>query len=217
MVVVTLYLFFVNPDAGKGENLSSGYTLISWNDLGMHCIDHDYSVFAILPPYNNLHAQLVDRKTGKLITGEAVVTYQATRDTHKSINATSRGKTDFWNWVLPIFGVSLPVDIGLAGNHVQSKKPAVLSYDSSQGFWKAEGIPAVPYDDKGKTNCYPMVKVTAKNQRGRILASMRTVLPVSDEMTCVDCHASGTGDPVAQPSPEDRIFEDRLLIGQINT
>ena len=34
------------------------YTLLAWNDLGMHCMDgKDFSVFSILPPYNNLHAQ----------------------------------------------------------------------------------------------------------------------------------------------------------------
>ncbi len=28
------------------------YTLVAWNDLGMHCVDgKDYSVFSILPPY----------------------------------------------------------------------------------------------------------------------------------------------------------------------
>ncbi len=45
------------------------YSLIAWNDLGMHCVDgKDYSVFSILPPYNNLHAQLVNASTGKVVT-----------------------------------------------------------------------------------------------------------------------------------------------------
>ncbi len=33
--------------------------LVSWNNLGMHCMDSDYSVFSILPPYNTIHAQLI--------------------------------------------------------------------------------------------------------------------------------------------------------------
>jgi hypothetical protein len=37
-----------------------------------------------------------------------------------------------------------------------------------------------------------MVKVTAKNAQGQVLATARTVLPVSDEMTCVACHRSTT-------------------------
>jgi len=28
------------------------WTVLGWNDLGMHCMDSDYSLFAILPPFN---------------------------------------------------------------------------------------------------------------------------------------------------------------------
>ena len=31
-------------------NSAPGYRLIGWNDLGMHCMDSDYSVLSILPP-----------------------------------------------------------------------------------------------------------------------------------------------------------------------
>jgi hypothetical protein len=37
-----------------------------------------------------------------------------------------------------------------------------------------------------------MVKVTAKDSTGKVLATARTVLPVSDEMTCKACHSSTT-------------------------
>ena len=54
---------------------STGYTLLAWNDLGMHCVDgKDYSVFSILPPYNNLHAQLVSTAQGGLITSGVTLT-----------------------------------------------------------------------------------------------------------------------------------------------
>jgi hypothetical protein len=46
------------------------WTVIAWNDLGMHCMDKDYSVFGILPPFNNLHVQLIDN-TGKLCSTSA--------------------------------------------------------------------------------------------------------------------------------------------------
>ena len=53
----------------------NGYALLAWNDLGMHCIDgKDYSVFSILPPYNNLHAQLVNKTTGKQVTTGVTLT-----------------------------------------------------------------------------------------------------------------------------------------------
>jgi hypothetical protein len=41
---------------------SSNYTLIGWNDLGVHCEDGlDYSIFTILPPFNTIHAQLMTK------------------------------------------------------------------------------------------------------------------------------------------------------------
>ena len=178
------------------------YAVIAWNDLGMHCMDHDYSVFAILPPYNNLHAQLIDRLTGKPVTSGVTLTYQATTDTRGSINTTSKGKTNFWEWVYSLFGVQLKENMGLAGNPVQGLKPAPMKYDQVAGFWKADGIPTIPYDDKGNSNYYSMVKIVAKDRRGAVLATTRTVLPVSDEMACSHCHTSGTGDPAAQPTPD---------------
>ncbi|HEY6009095.1 MAG TPA: cytochrome C [Geobacteraceae bacterium] len=186
----------------SGGAATGAYALVAWNDLGMHCIDHDYSVFAILPPYNNLHAQLIDRLSGKLVTSGVTLTYEATTDTSGSLNTTSQGKTNFWQWVLALFGVTLPPDVGLAGNPVPSLTPAPMVYDAVLGFWKAEGLPIVPYDDKENTNYYPMVKVVAKDTRGKVLATTVTVLPVSDELACSKCHSSGTGDPWAQPSPD---------------
>lgn len=188
--------------AGKHGAAAGKYTLIAWNDLGMHCIDNDYSVFAILPPYNNLHAQLIDRLTGKTVTEGVTLTYGATVDTRGSLNSTSQGKTNFWEWALALFGTTLPADTGLAGNRAPGTVPAPMAYDPVAGYWKAEGIPIVPYDDAGGTNYYPMVKVEARDSRGKVIASTVTVLPVSDEMACSNCHTSGIGDPVAQPSPD---------------
>ena len=93
-----------------------GYTLIGWNDLGMHCMDADYSVFSILPPYNTIHAQLIDAD-GQLVTNPAgiTVTYEAVPIPPARSTRTSVGKTNFWDHVASLFGVSPPVDEGLAG------------------------------------------------------------------------------------------------------
>ena len=40
--------------------------ILGWNNLGMHCMDSDYSVFSILPPYNTIESQLI--VGGKLVT-----------------------------------------------------------------------------------------------------------------------------------------------------
>ena len=57
------------------------WTLIGWNNLGMHCMDGDYAVFSLLPPYNTIHAQLIDTQ-GHLVRSAAgiTVTYEAVAD-----------------------------------------------------------------------------------------------------------------------------------------
>ena len=186
---------------------SGSYTLVAWNDLGMHCVDgKDYSVFSILPPYNNLHAHLINRAatSNKQVTSGVTLTYEAVADTSGSINTSSAGKTNFWTWVQALFGANPAPDHGLnltpggPSNPTPSLTPAAMGYNGSHGWWEAEGIPITPYDDKGVKNFYPMVKVVAK-QGSTVLASTKVVLPVSDEMTCKACHASTSGN-AAKPS-----------------
>jgi len=184
------------------------YTLLAWNDLGMHCMDGlDFSIFAILPPYNTLHAQLKD-KSGKLISSGVTLTYEAVVDSTGSINTNSYTKTNFWQWVSPLFGLppalTPKIDIGLnldglasgtpaPGNEAPSLSPAPMTYNLAYKWFEAEGIPITPFDDKGNKNFYPTVKVVAKDLlTGKELATTKTVLPVSDEMTCKACHASTT-------------------------
>lgn len=187
----------------SGTTSGAGYTLLAWNDLGMHCMDGlDFSVFAILPPYNTLHAQLKD-KAGALITTGVNLTYEAVADSTGSINTISSTKTNFWDWVSPLTGLNPAKDVGVnldglasgtpaTGNKTPSLTPAPLSYNAVFGWYEAEGIPVTPFDDAGKKNYYPTVKVVAKDLTGKVLATTTTVLPVSDEMTCKACHTSTT-------------------------
>jgi hypothetical protein len=179
---------------------SGAYVLIAWSELGMHCMDgKDYSVFSVLPPYNTIHAQLLKRgEPPTPITSGVTITYQATTDTKGSINSSSSTKTNFWSYVRTLFLNSVPPEVGLANYKTQTLAPAQLTFNATQGYWEAVGIPTVPYDDAGKFNPYPMAVLTARNSSGTVLASAKIVLAVSDEMTCKDCHASGT-DPVAMP------------------
>jgi hypothetical protein len=198
-VQVTVLTVTVPPLPAAGN-----YTLLAWNDLGMHCMDGlDFSIFAILPPYNTLHAQLKD-KSGKLISSGVTLTYEAVADSTGSINTNSYTKTNFWDWVTPLFGLTPKTDIGLnldglatgtpaPGNEAPSLLPAPMTYNLAYKWFEAEGIPITPFDDKGNKNFYPTVKVVAKDLlTGKELATTKTVLPVSDEMTCKACHASTT-------------------------
>jgi hypothetical protein len=188
---------------------ATNYTVLGWNNLGMHCMDSDYSVFSILPPYNTIHAQVVmtiNGNTAKLLTnGALALSYEAMADADGSINRTSQGKTTFWSHVQPLFGVSLPTDTGLPvpgpNSWVMpgvSNVPQALAYETNQHWYAAYGIPIAPYDDAGRPNQYPMMRLRLKSGAAT-LDTTDIVLPVSDEMDCRMCHLSGSG-PDAAPA-----------------
>jgi hypothetical protein len=196
VVVVLLGLAYILHAAG------GGYTLVGWNNLGMHCMDSDYSVFSILPPYNTIYAQLIDRN-GRLVRNPfgIEVTYEAVRDPDGSINSTSIGKTNFWQFVSALFGAAPAIDVGLTGSMMpgSGNRPMPTLFDSSTAAFVGEGIPITPYDDSGKKNYYPLLHLVARDSAGAILAATDVVAPVSDEMDCRACHASDSAD-AARPA-----------------
>ncbi len=190
-----------NPPDNLPPGQTSAYALVVWSELGMHCMDgKDYSVFAVLPPFNTIRAQLIKRGgTPQLVTSGVTLTYEAVADSAGSINTSSSNKTNFWTYASTLFLASLNQDVGLTGKPVQSATPRPLDYNATLGVWEAEGIPTVPYDDAGDTNAYPMAKIVAKDSGGNVVAEATVVLAVSDEMSCKQCHASGSN-PNAQPA-----------------
>jgi hypothetical protein len=174
---------------------AAAYHVVSWNNLGMHCLDSDFSVFSILPPYNTVYAQLVDQ-AGHLVAspGAVTLTYEGVADPAGSINTTSIGKTNFWANAKALFGATLAPDVGLTGLAMPGagNVPQAMKYDAATKAWIAEGIPITPYDDAGHKNPYPMMRITAKGTGGTVLATAAVVLPVSDEMDCRACHGSNT-------------------------
>lgn len=200
---------------GGGTTPSGTYKVLGWNNLGMHCLDADFSVFSTLPPYNTIHAQIIDGR-GLLVTlpGSIRVTYAGAADPLGSLNTTSVGKTNFWDYAEAYFGVALPVDVGLpvpgpasfampgAGN-----VPQDMEFETLFGWFAAYGIPIIPVDDLGQPNMYPLMRLTVRSDTAA-LGSSDIVLPVSDEMDCRACHASGS-DPAAMPQA-GWVFEGEL-------
>ncbi|MRI83800.1 MAG: hypothetical protein C6I00_05195 [Nitratiruptor sp.] len=195
-----------------------GYTLLAWNDLGMHCMDDDYSIFSILPPYNTLNAQLIKRGTKpQLITQGVTITYEAFPSLDGVLNSYSAGKTNFWRFVTPLYHKSPPPNIGLTGFPTPSRKPTPMRYDPTHGWWSAEGLPITPIDDDGGYNPYPLVAVKAWDEAGNLLAQTITTLPVSTEMDCRSCHSPTSSNQAAMPEGgwirmDDPIKEYRLNI-----
>ncbi len=200
----------------SGPAFAAGYTVIGWNNLGMHCMDADFSTLCLLPPYNTIHAQVIDptgvRVQDPMAAG-IVVTYEAIPDATGSINTTSQGKTNFWDYVLGLFGAAPPVDVGLAGARMPGAGNAAqpMTWDAAAGWFVATGIPITPYDDAGRKNTYPMMRIVVRSTAGGMLATTDIVLPVSDEMDCKTCHTSAAGTPapampaggwVTDPNPQ---------------
>ncbi len=181
------------------------WTLVGWNNLGMHCMDADFSLWAILPPYNTFHAQLIDPQ-GRLVRDPSAlgitVTYQGAADPDGSINTTSIGKTNFWQYLPGMFGVTLPANVGLAGSNMPGagNGPQLMRFDPTLDWFIAEGVPITPYDDRGAKNYYPLMRLVARDAGGVELARTEIVLPVSDELSCKGCHGSETLGATRPPS-----------------
>ncbi|MFN7913709.1 MAG: FlgD immunoglobulin-like domain containing protein [Vicinamibacterales bacterium] len=163
------------------------HVVLSWNDLGMHCMNQWHADFEVLPPFNNLQAQVIRR--GTLTTRPQLLTTGFTLDYSIPGNTTSVGKTDFWTYAPAIFGVTLPPDVGLTG------KGLTGTLDPAGGsLFEAKGIPVTPFDDAEPTVEKPYQKalVIARDAQGHELARSTPVIPVSVEVNCVSsgCHSS---------------------------
>src|SRR5574340_677853 len=116
---------------------AGNYTLLACNNLGMHCVDGiDYSVFSILPPLNTVNAQLVNKATGQQVSSGVTLTYLATADTNGSINTISSTKTNFWQYVQSLFGLSPAPDVGLLGYPMASATPAPMAFNPTENWFE---------------------------------------------------------------------------------
>ena len=90
--------------------LADQYKIIGWNDLGMHCMNESFANLAVLPPYNNLWAQVIRQGPNpEIVTSGVTVEYSIIDNTY------SVGKTDFWQYAKQLFGTDLAPNVGLTG------------------------------------------------------------------------------------------------------
>jgi hypothetical protein len=183
------------------------YKILATNDLGMHCVDADFSVFSILPPYNVVNAQVVRRtSTGKpVVMNDSAVSlrYEAVRDNggsgsmnSTSVNTSLVNKSNFWQYALKVYGAVLNPGQGLKGLYMPSDAPTPadhsLSWNTAGGLFKAEGVPILPVDDAGNKSRFPLMRLVATEKAtGKDVTYLDIVLPVSEETTCMDCHLTG--------------------------
>ncbi len=189
--------------SSSGAVSGSSYKVFANNDLGMHCVDGSFAVFSILPPYNVVNAQVVAlQSSGKPVLLDATkadLRYTAVADASGSTNSRSIGKSNFWQYAGALYGATLAEGAGLQGLWMPADAGSdlaktTLSWDAALGLFAAPGIPIFPKDDAGKVNSYPLLRFSAYDKSGKLLASTDAVVPVSDETSCRSCHAASASD-----------------------
>ncbi len=163
---------------------AQNYIMIGWNDLGMHCANKDFTNVVVLPPFNNVHAQVIRvGDAGNLpavVTAGLRVTYEIPGNTY------SVGKTNFWDFEDQIFGVNLAPNIGLTGSGLTGEMT------STENYFTVTGIPITPFTDADLVTEDPfqLGQLVVYDASEQMLAIAQPVVPVSNEINCVSsgCH-----------------------------
>ena len=184
MILLCGASYFVKSTQTLSLQTKGEYVILASNDLGMHCIQSDYSAFMIFPPGNNLIVQIFakGKEDAQLITSGITLEYEVNN------NTSSADKVNFWKYAED-YGFNIEPDEGITGN----KLKGTLTLSKDKKYFEATAIPVVPYNDNQKqVNPYQTVKITVReSSTGKILAIQdNVVLPVSDEMMCSNCHGT---------------------------
>jgi hypothetical protein len=188
------------------------YAVLAYNDLGMHCMNPSFAEFCLLPPYNTLHATVIKRgaEPDIVTSGNNIKLAYSVPG-----NSESASKTDFWMYALRLFGVQLPINIGLTNHGLMG----VLTPMPSDGRWEVTGIPITDKMD-GSTpanpiiNPFPLANVQVLDKRtNAVLAWTKTVVPVSTEIACNTCHTPASGQTVESAilAAHDRMHNTNLI------
>lgn len=160
----------------------SPYTVLGYNELGMHCMNEDFSEICILPPFNTLRAQVIDRsgEEPRIVTQGVTLSYSIPGNTKSS------NKTNFWDYAQKLFGMPHPLlsDVGLTGNTLSGLMTVTPDND-----WSVTGIPITPLTDKMQNDPFQLSQIVVRqNSTGNTMATTKAVVPVSWEINCNLCH-----------------------------
>lgn len=175
-------------DGAKGV-FASSMVVFGYNDLGMHCMNQDFSQMMILPPFNTLHALVLRRgENPQFVTSGVTVSYSVPG------NTSSANKTNFWTYAPALLGVSPAPNIGLAGNGLAGTMGVS---GTNLRDWQAVGIPLTPITDGNVENAYQLAAIKVSSG-GTVVASTSAVTPVSWEINCALCHNGSDAPPILQ-------------------
>ncbi|KJS86925.1 MAG: hypothetical protein JM58_06035 [Peptococcaceae bacterium BICA1-8] len=159
------------------------YIILGYNDLGMHCIQPDYSKFLILPPGNNFQVQIFKRgKEPEILMKGIKVKYKINTQDEPS------KYTNFWEYS-ENYGFDIPKGVGLTGNTLEG----YMEPEPNGKYWIITGVPVIGGpggETGGPTTPYHTATITViESSTDKVLAQFDDlVVPVSSEMQCANCH-----------------------------
>jgi len=170
----------------------SEYLLLAWSSKGMNTFSDAGRFFSLLPPGNDVYAQLLRRgPLPEFVTEGVTLTYslpEGFREPAKHMR--------FWEFLSDTFHKRLEENTGLTG----SKPQGSMSLDEELRAWVASMAPVAPYAEDGSVLPYPLLHVQAKDaETGELLAETQIVAPASTEMGCKNCHGGDWRMPTNAP------------------
>lgn len=201
IIVIVCGIFAITAGAGAQQSnfpplpQLDHAIVIGWNDLGMHCMNFSYDSLCILPPFNNIQAQVIQRGAPPMLLDDGVALAYRFPE-----NTTSSNKVNFWQYEDQLFGVDLPLDVGLTGHGLTG----AMEWNGT--VWETTGIPITPFTDSDPTHeqPYQLVEVTLaeEGQPANVYDVTSFVVPVSTEIHCDKCHHEDN------MTPEDAILKE---------
>ncbi|MCX5875778.1 MAG: cytochrome ubiquinol oxidase subunit I [Deltaproteobacteria bacterium] len=126
----------------------SGYVLLAWNNLGMHSISDADGSFSLMPPANDLFAQLIKRGPTPVVVTEGVdILFRVEPGFEKPAR-----QVDFWKQVPALFGRILPENVGLSGQGLSGP----MQLKGNGKAFVAKNVPVVPYPTRPPTPFSPL-------------------------------------------------------------
>jgi len=168
------------PTIPPFDRESDDYVLLAWTDFGIHTITDSDADWSFRPPGSNLYALLIKRDpTPERVSERVILTYMV-----ESSHADPAARVKFWQYAKQLIGRDLPPNTGIFGK----KLMGIMNRPLTGSIFEARGLPLLPYTENNAYQPYPLVTITAMTPAGKILATTRTVLPVSTEVGCKNCH-----------------------------
>ena len=200
----------------SGSGAIRDLVVLATNDLGMHCACPGTEYFMLLPPFNTIRAQVIQRGKEPKVLGAAdgiVVEYKMVENTDASLKNDPYYATWIKNMPKYGFGPAVRPD-----GKVQGISGATLAgklAPQKEGWWEIVGVPAYPdatnstvadkimTDPLGGPNRNPYLTAEIKVKdaaSGQLLTETKAVVPVAFG-GCCSCHLELTKDKGMEPTP----------------